>query len=151
MAIKVKPIEVSMVKWQENAGRAAGAFATAAEAAAEDWAKNTQAASDNYGSAISAPGIKERFRRGVAKAGAAKFARKIRDVGRDRFAPGVAAAVGDYKLGVEPFLATLAALTLSARKPRGDPANYRRVEEVGKALNAKRLAMLGVSAGGSSV
>ena len=150
MALKVKPIESSMVKWQDNAGRAAEAFAVAAEASADDWAKNTAAAADTYGSAISAPGIKERFRRGVQRAGATKFARKIRDVGRDRFAPGIAAAVGDYKTGVEPFLATLSALTLSSRKPRGDPANYRRVEEVGRALNAKRLALLGVSASGSS-
>jgi len=150
MAIKVKPIEASTVKWSENAGRAAEVFAIEAEASAEAWARNTAAASDTYGSAISAPGIKERFRRGVTRAGAAKFARKIRDVARDRFAPGIAAASVDYKAGVEPYFATLAALTLSARKPRGDPANYRRVEEVGKALNAKRLALLGVSVGGSS-
>lgn len=150
MAIKVKPIEASTTKWSENAGRAAEAFATEAEASADIWARNTAAASDTYGSAISAPGIKERFRRGVARAGAAKFARKIRDVGRDRFAPGVAAASVDYKTGVEPYFATLASLTLAARKPRGDPANYHRVEQVGKALNAKRLALLGVSAGGAA-
>jgi len=150
MAIKVKPIEASTTKWSENAGRAAEAFAAGAEASADLWARNTVASRDNYGMAISAAGIKDRFARGVAKAGAAKFARKIRDVARDRFAPGVAAADIDYKAGVEPYFSTLAALSLSARKPRGDPANYRRVEEVGKALNAKRLALLGVSAGGAS-
>jgi len=150
MAIKVKPIEASTTKWTENAGRAAEAFAVEAEASAELWARNTAAASNTYGSAISAPGIKERFKRGVTRAGAAKFARKIRDVAKDRFAPGVAAADLDYKAGVEPYFSTLAALTLTARKPRGDPANYKRVEEVGKALNAKRLALLGVSVGGSS-
>lgn len=150
MAIKVKPIEASTTKWSDNAGRAAEAFAVEAEASADMWARNTGLATDTYGQAISAPGIKERFRRGVARAGAAKFARKIRDVARDRFSPGIAAATIDYKGGVEPYFATLAALTLTARKPRGDPANYRRVEEVGKALNAKRLALLGVSVGGST-
>jgi len=142
-AIKVKPLEASTQKWSENAGRAAESFAVEAEAAADAWVKNTAAATDTFGSAITAPGIKERFRRGVQAAGATKFARKIRDVGRDRFAPGVAAASSDYRDGASPYYATLAALTLSSRKPRGDPANYRRVEEVGKALNAKRLAMLG--------
>jgi len=144
MAIKVKPIEASTTKWTANASRAAETFATEAEASAEDWARNTAAAMATYGAAISAAGIKERFRRGVTRAGAAKFARKIRDVARDRFGPGVAAADIDYKTGVEPYFNTIAALTLSARKPRGDPANYKRVEEVGKALNAKRLALLGV-------
>ena len=143
MALKVKGIEQSGPKWAANAGRAAEEFATQAEAGAEDWARNTAKAATTYGQAIAAPGIKTRFLRGVQRAGAAKFARKIRDVGRDRFAPGVAAAEVDYKTGVEPYLSTLAAITLTARKPRGDPANYRRVEEIGKALNAKRLALLG--------
>lgn len=147
MAIKVKPIEASTTKWSENASRAATEFAVNAEAAAEDWARNTAASADNFHQAITAPNIKERFRRGVVRAGAAKFARKIRDVGRDRFGPGVAAAVDDYKAGVEPFFATIAGLTLSPRKPRGDPANYNRVQEIGKALNAKRLALLGGGGG----
>ena len=143
MAIKVKPIEASTTKWGDNAARAATEFATNAAAAAEDWARNTAAATDNFGQAITAPGIKNRFRAGVVKAGAAKFARKINDVARDRFGPGVAAAKDDYKTGVEPFFSTLAGVSLSPRKPKGDPANYKRVEEVGKALSAKRLAMLG--------
>lgn len=145
MAIKVKSIEESTTKWAENAGRAAAEFAAGAEAGAEDWVRNTTAAAENFHQAITAPGIKERFRRSVTKAGAAKFSRKIRDVARDRFAPGVAAAESDYKSGVEPFFSTLAALTLSARKPKGDPANIRRVDEVTKALHAKRLALLGGS------
>ena len=143
MALKVKSLEASALKWRDNAGRAAESFATEAEAAAEQWARNTGASADTYHQAVSAAGVKERFRRGVARAGAAKFARKIRDVARDRFAPGVAAAEADFKAGAEPYMQTIAGLTLSGRKPRGDPANYRRVEEVGKALNAKRLAMLG--------
>ena len=150
MAIKVKDVASSTTKWSENASRAAAEFATNAEAAASDWQSKTGAAAGNFHQAITAAGIKERFAKGVARAGAAKFARKIRDVGRDRFAPGIAAATVDYTQGVEPFFSTIAALTLSARKPRGDPANYRRVEEVGKALNAKRLALLGVSAGGGA-
>ena len=147
MAIKVKDISASTTKWSENAGRAAGEFATNAEAAAEVWASNTAKATDNYHMAVTAANVKERFRRGVVRAGAAKFARKIRDVARDRFSPGVAAEIEDYKTGAEPYFSTLAALTLSTRKPRGDPANYNRVQEVGKALNAKRLALLGAGGG----
>lgn len=148
MALKVKPIEGSTVKWEDRARGASAEFAANAEASADQWARNTGAAADTYGQAISAPGIKERFKRGVARAGAAKFARKIRDVGADRFAGGITAATVDYKAGAEPYYAALAALTLSGRKPRGDPANYKRVEEVGKALNAKRLALLGATAAG---
>ncbi|GAH88239.1 unnamed protein product, partial [marine sediment metagenome] len=114
---------------------------------AEAWASNTARATDNYHMAVTAANVKERFRRGVVRAGAAKFARKIREVARDRFGPGVTAATDDYKVGVEPYYSTIAALTLSPRKPRGDPANYNRVQEIGKALNAKRLALLGAGGG----
>ena len=147
MAINVKPIDASTAKWGDNAARAATEFATNAAAAAESWARNTAGAADNFGQAVSAPGIKNRFRSGVVKAGAAKYARKINDVGKDRFGPGVAAAKDDYKSGAEPYFSTLSSLSLSARKPKGDPANYKRVEEVGKALNAKRLALLGGGGG----
>ncbi|MBA7568160.1 hypothetical protein ES708_09881 [subsurface metagenome] len=113
MAIKIKEISASTTKWSENAGRAAAEFATNAEAAAEAWASNTGRAADTFHQAITAPNMKERFRRGVARAG----------------------------------FSTIAALTLSPRKPRGDPANYNRVQEIGKALNAKRLALLGGGGG----
>jgi len=146
-AIKVKDISASGLKWTENAGRATEGYATNAEASAEEWARKTAASVDTYGQAITAPGIKTRFQRGVARAGSAKYARKIRDVARDRYGPGVAAAQTDYQQGAEPYFSTLAGLTLSSRKPRGDPANYNRVQEVGKALNAKRLALLGGGGG----
>lgn len=143
MALNVKPIEQSTTKWGDNAARAATEYAENAAAASETWARNTASAADNFSQAVSAPGIKNRFRAGVTKAGSAKYARKINDVAKDRYGPGVSAAKEDYKSGVEPYLATLSGLTLSSRKPKGDPANYKRVEEVGKALNAKRLALLG--------
>lgn len=147
MAIKVKPIEASTVKWADRARGASAEFAAEAEASADIWARNTQAAKDTYGQAISAAGIKDRFARGVARAGAAKFARKIRDVAAGRFSGGVDAAQVDYKVGAEPYYGVLAALTLPTRKPRGDPGNIARVETVTKALNAKRLALLGGGGG----
>ena len=147
MAVPIKDITKSTTKWSDNASRAAPEFAERAEAAAPLWASKTAAAADNFHMAVTAANVKERFRRGVVRAGADKFARKIRDVARDRFGPGVAAATDDYKTGAEPYFSTIAALTLSPRKPRGDPANYNRVQEIGKALNAKRLALLGAGGG----
>ena len=147
MAIKVKNANDSATKWQERAASAADLFASGAQAAADTWATNTQNAAPNFKSAIQASGIETRFAAGVRKAGAAKFVRKIIDVAKDRFAPGVRAAQSDYQQGIEPYLATIAAIPLSARKPRGDPANLDRVRQVDAALNAKRLATLGMKAG----
>ena len=143
MSLTVKPIEASTDKWSTNAGRAATEYAENAAAAADKWATMTKAAGATFQQAITAGNIRQRFERGVSKAGASKYARKISDVARDRYAPGISAATVDYRTGAEPYFQTLAGLTLDQRKPRGDPANYRRVEQVGKALNAKKLAGLG--------
>lgn len=146
--LKVKPLDQIRTKWKENGARAADTYATNAAAAGEDWASKTAAAADNFKAAISQGNIADRFRAGVRKAGAAKYTRKIQMVARDRFAPGIEAAVDDYSVGVEPYLATIAQLTLPPRKPRGDRANLSRVEAVTSALNAKRLAMMGIKSGG---
>ena len=146
MAIKVKPIAEAATKLVERAQAASGEWAKEAQASGEVWATNTAAAKDIFGQAITAAGMKERFARGVAKAGAAKYVRKVRDVGADRFSPGVAAGRTDYTTNAEPYFSTIAGLTLSARQPRGSAANYGRVTEVGKALNARRLALLGAGA-----
>lgn len=147
MALKVKDITKSTELWSSRASGASDLFAAQAEASAELWASNTAKAKSTFAQAITTGNVAERWARGVAKAGAAKFARKIRDVAAGRFSGGVAAATADYTAGAGPYYSTLASLSLDQRKPRGDPANYRRVEQVGKALNAKRLAMLG--AGGA--
>lgn len=143
MSLKVRPVSDAAEKLVTRATAASGEYATQAQASGGAWAANTQAAKDNFGQAIASAGLKERFARGVAKAGADKYARKIREVGADRFAPGVSAGRPDYVAGVEPYFSTISGLTLSARQPRGSAANYSRVNEVGKALNAKRLALLG--------
>lgn len=144
MSLKVKPVAVAAEKWTANAARAADDYAAEAQAASGIWETNTKAAKDNYHKSITAAGIADRFLGGVARAGAGKYARKIVDVAKDRFAPGIHAAKQDYIERVTPFLETIAGLTLPKRGPRGDPANYNRVEAVGKALSAKRLAQLGV-------
>jgi hypothetical protein len=144
MALKVKPVATAANKWDENAARAADTFTAEAQVAAGVWEANALAAKDTYQKAITASGIADRQNGGIRRAGAAKFARKILDVAKDRFGPGIHAAKQDYTERVQPFLETIASLTLSKRGPKGDISNYDRVGQVGKALNAKRLALLGV-------
>lgn len=146
MTLKVKAGDVSAKKWTANAGAAADLYATGAAAAGEDWARNTVAAKSTFKAAITQSGVDERFARGVAKAGAAKYSRKVEAVGKDRFKPGVDAAQPDYQAGVDPYLATMSGLTLVARKPRGDAGNLKRVEQVTTANHLKRLALLGSGA-----
>ena len=143
MALRVKDVGVSAQKWSNNAGNASNEYSTNAQAASGDWEKNTVAAADNYHAAVSNANTKERFRRGVQKAGAGKYASKIAAVGANRFTEGVQGAQADWQAGFEPYAQVLQGLTLSARRPRGDAGNISRVREVAQALHAKRLAGIG--------
>jgi hypothetical protein len=146
MSLPVKSGDAAASKYKDNAGRAGDAYKSGAVAAASTWAANTQAAAGNFKQAIQASGIDQRFSKGVAKAGAGKFAEKVTAVGGDRYAPGVAAGAADYRSGVDPYLQTMSGLTLAPRKPRGDPSNLKRVEQITSANHMKRLALLGSSA-----
>jgi len=147
VAIKVKSPTDSATKWEARARVASDDYSREAAASGEEWLTKTQAAKPNYVSGISAAGIGERFAGGVRKAGSAKFVRKITEVGGSRYAPGISSGKPDYQGGVEPFLSTLAGLTLPPRKMRGDPGNLSRVDAANKALHAKRLALLGAGGG----
>jgi len=115
-------------------------------AAAGKWEANATKASTTFQAAVSAADMVKKFAGGIKKAGAAKFSRKVTAVGVGRFGPGVSAAVDDMRSGVDPFLATLAAIEVPDRGPRGSPANYGIVQKVGDPLHAKRLALLGAGA-----
>ncbi len=146
MAIKVPSASAAADKLVQRAQAASGEYAVNAAAAGDTWATAAQAAKAAFSQGITAGDIAGRWVRGIAKAGAAKYTRKINDVGKGRFAEGVSAGKQDYTANVEPFFATVAGLTLSARQARGSAANYQRVSQVGTALNAKRLALLGAGA-----
>mgnify|MGYP001561452650 CR=1 FL=1 len=148
MALKVKSISSAADKLVRNAQAASQEWLENTKAAGEAWVTGTQGAKLNYGQAVRSGGIEDRFARGVAKAGAAKFVRKVSDVGGQRFAPGVSAGKVDYQANAEGYFSLLAGLSLPPRAPRGSASNTQRVVAVDQALNAKRLALLGVSAGG---
>lgn len=140
--MKVKPLADVVKKWADVTPGRAGYYEAGAVGAGADWEKNTAASKSNFKAAITAPDIDARFAGGVKKAGAAKFDRKVKDVGVARFGPGVTAATPDFSNGVGPMLDTLAATSLPARAPRGSDANIERVRTIATALHKKRLASM---------
>lgn len=145
MALKVKPIAEAAKKLVANAQTAATEYAVNAAASGEEWASRTQAAADNYGQAITAAGIKVRFAKGVAKAGASGYKDGIDKKGKNRFSEGVGIGAPKYTANTSEYFSTIAGLTLTPRAPKGSATNYGRVKEVGDPLHIKRLAMLGAS------
>jgi len=140
--ITVKSAAEIANKWAEVTPARAGYYESEAPAAGAEWEANTVAAGGTYKAGISVAGIEKRFVGGVKRAGAAKFARKVKDVGVARYAPGVAAAKADMASGIADYVAVLDGLEIPDRGPRGSVANYAIVQKVGEALHKKRLAVL---------
>ena len=140
--ISVKSAASIAQKWADVTPGKSGYYEAEAPAAASEWEANTVAAGGTYTAGIAVAGIGKRFIGGVKRAGAAKFARKVKDVGVARYGPGVAAAKADMESGVGDYVSVLEGLEIPDRGPRGSPGNYAIVQKVGEALHKKRLAVL---------
>lgn len=144
--ISVKSAADIAKKWAEVTPARASYYEQAAPAAAGQWEANASAASSTYKAGISVAGIEKRFIGGIKNAGAAKYSRKVKDVGVSRYSPGVTAAQADMEKGFGDYVSVLEGIELPDRGPRGSPSNYAIVEKVGSALHKKRLAVLAATA-----
>jgi len=140
--ISVKSASEIASKWADVTPARAAYYEAEAPAAAEEWFANTSAAGGTYKAGISVAGIQDRFVGGIRRAGAEKFRRKVKEVGVDRYSPGVAAAKDDMAKGIADYVGVLEGLEIPDRGPRGSVANYAIVQKVGDALHKKRLAVL---------
>ena len=129
-------------KWADVTPGRATYYEKNAPPAGPRWEANASAAAAVWKASVSVAGIEKRFSGGVKKAGAAKYSRKVKDVGVGRFPGGVTAAKADMEAGVGPFRDVIDGLSVKARGPRGSAENYAIVKEVGDALHKKRLALL---------
>lgn len=139
MAIKVKDVGTATSKFTSRAAAAAGDYQAGVQGAGEDWARNAAGAAENYNAAVQEAISRGAFARGVQKAGGAKFAQKAATIGARRFPEGVREAGPAFNEGVQPYLQTIAALTLPPRRPKGDPANFQRVQVIGEALRRRKV------------
>lgn len=139
--IKTKSAADVAKKWGDMTPGRSAYYEAGVAGAGGDWEKNTKDAAPNFKAAVQAGNIDKLFSGGVAKAGAAKYERKAKEVGVGRFGQGVTAAITDYQAGIDPMLAAISAITLPARQPRGSAANLQRVAAIADALHKKRLAL----------
>ena len=139
MAIKVKPAAEAVRKFTQRGAAAAADYQAGVQAAAQDWQTNTAGSAENYAAGVQDAIGRGAFAKGVAKAGGSKYAQKAGTIGARRFPEGVREAGPDFEAGVTPYLQTIAALTLPPRRPKGDPANFARVQAVGEALRRRKL------------
>jgi hypothetical protein len=138
-AIRIKDAGSLAKKFVQRASASTGDYTDGVKAAGADWESATVASEDNYKMGVTQAANDGRFGRGVRDAGAAKYTQRASTLGAQRYPTGVGAAEGDWAKGTQPYLQTLAGLTLPPRRPKGDPGNFARSNAVATALRAQKV------------
>ena len=139
MALKVKDASASAQKFVQRAQAAAPDYQKGVTGAGSTWVAHASAANDSYVAGVTAAANAGRFAKGVLAAGPAKYETNASGKGAQRYPQGVAQAGPLWQQKTQPYLDTLAALSLPPRRPKGDPANWQRAQAVGDALRKKKI------------
>jgi len=138
-AVQVKDAASSASKFVARAQAAAGDYQKGVQGAGDKWAQHTAAAGDSYQAGVQQAISRQAFQKGVAKAGPSGYVTRAANAGAQRYGPGVAGAQAKWQQNVQPYLDTIAGLTLPPRSPRGSPNNLQRVAAVANALRARKV------------
>lgn len=134
MPIALRPLDKVKEKWKARASAASGDYQFGIMNPLKDWASEAAAAAPAWAAGVTDAAGRDAYRKGVTRAGTAKWKRKAGELGVSRYPQGVAVADVDYEAGFKPFYETLAKLELPPRGPRGDPRNIDRVRVIAQAL-----------------
>lgn len=139
----IRSIDLISKKWAEVTPRRSDSYAEGIANPRRSWKAGALAAESSYEDGVRDAITRKAFGKGVSKAGDEKWSRKALVNGTRNWGPGVAEAEGDYHAGFAPYRDAIAAVKLSPRYARRDPRNLKRVEDVVKALVAKKLSLMG--------
>jgi len=130
----VPPIASVAAKWARRVGGATEDYTAGISRASGKWQPAAAAANSNYVAGVNAAASAGRYAKGVNRAGDAKWQRKSKDVGSQRYGPGAAAAEGDFSTALGPVLEVIGRTDLPPRGVRGAPGNLARVGAIANAL-----------------
>jgi len=141
---KIRPVAEIAAKWAEVTPRREAFYKAGIERPKEIWEEKSVAAADAWGAGVTTAVAENRFAKGVAKVGQAKwsFGALEKGVKMGRWREGVAISKDIYAKEFTPFRDTIEATVLPARGPKGDPRNIDRVAAIAAALHAKKLELL---------
>lgn len=139
MAVKVKAAADAASKFVTNASAAAPAYSKGVATAGPTWATNTAASAQTYAAGVQQAVTDGRFANGVNQNSQNKYQTRASGVGAQRYPQGVQGAQQAYQTAVQPYLNTIANLTLPPRQPRGSISNNQRVNVITQALRAQKL------------
>lgn len=139
MAIKVKDASASAQKFVTRASAAGGDYQKGVQGAGDTWQSKAAASGDAYAAGVQAGIGRSAFQKGIAKSGSAKYVARASGVGAQRYPQGIQGAGPTWQQNTQPYLDTIAGLTLPPKHPRGDPGNLQRVGMIAAALRARKI------------
>ena len=125
-------------KWVMRAGAAGGEYGTGVQNPRRSQSATAIAAKDVYAAGVQAAIGRGAYEKGLSKAGDAKWQKGVAEKGKARYGQGVTAGADAYRQGFGPYASVLGGLELGPRGPKGQ--NYGRVQQVGEALRAAKVA-----------
>lgn len=134
------PLDRATERFVRRAGQAGPDYEAGVRAPRRPWAEAAAAAEPAYRDGVTAAAAAGRFGRGVRRAGNAKWQQRSIELGVARFPSGVAAASGEWTRGFAPFHQAISAVQLSPRRPKRDPANRQRINQILDAVTAAAVA-----------
>lgn len=138
---KIKSASEIAEKWSRVTPMRSEDYKLGVESPKKDWKSETEGAKESYKLGIQESISKDRFAKGVAKAGTEKWKSKTLTKGVQRWGPGVSIAKPDYEAGFKPYQEVIASISLPPRYAKGDPRNINRVAAMAAALRAKKVSM----------
>ena len=142
---EIKTLDRIVEKWQRRANQAGPDYDAGVSNPRRDWAQAAAGANNTYRDAVTAAAQAGHYGRGVTRVGTAKWQQRAKILGTARFGPGVAAAADDFSRGFAPYREAIAGAKLSPRRPRRDPGNRTRINEVLDAIVGAKARATGAA------
>jgi hypothetical protein len=132
--------QTAATKWQTRAGAAGADYVAGAQAASQLQANNAIAQAQSWLDGVNNAGVKS-FTSGLQAALTVnRYSSRIGAVGQSRYTNGVSTALQTFQAQIAKVLAVESAVQLSAKGPKGSPANIQRATEMMQALRAAKVS-----------
>jgi len=138
-----KGVSRTVTKWKDRVAVAGTEYTAGITAPKKSWSQGAGEASEAWRAGVTEAAGRDAFRTGVSKAGDAKWSAASKTLGASRYSPGVIFGAPYFTQGITSVLSTIEGVSLGPKGAAGAAQNYQRVQAIGDALHAAKLAAKG--------
>ena len=140
---QTKGITRTVAKWKDRVAVAGNEYKMGIASPKTPWSQGASQGAQAWADGVNAAVGRGAFAAGVSKAGDAKWKAASDQLGSARYSQGVAFGTPYFQSGIGNVLSTIESVSLGPKGAAGSAGNYQRVQQIGDALHAARLANKG--------